>query len=124
MTLQPTVFIVDDDKAVRDAVHLLCEVHGLQVESYASAQAFLDDYIPTRRGCLVLDLCMPEMDGLELQAHLAARQIELPIIFITAHSSNGEAKRALKAGALDVLEKPFQPHVLIERIHTAFKSIN
>ncbi|QBQ54201.1 response regulator transcription factor [Nitrosococcus wardiae] len=122
MSPQPIVFIVDDDKAVRDAVHLLCEAHGLQVESYASAQAFLDSYAPDREGCLVLDICMPKMDGLELQAHLAAHQIELPIIFITAYSSNDKVKLARNAGALDILEKPFQPDVLIDRIRTAFKS--
>lgn len=122
MCLQPLVFIVDDDRAVRDAVRLLCEVHGLEAESYASAQAFLDHYAPNQEGCLVLDLCMPEMDGLELQAQLAARKIELPIIFITAHSSNDKTKRALEAGALDVMEKPFSPQTLIERIYTALNA--
>lgn len=119
MPAPPTVFIVDDDEAVRDAMRLMCEANGLAAEVYASGQTFLDGFRPERRGCLVLDLRMPGMSGLDLQAYLAARRIHLPIIFITGHGGDRDAADARKAGAMDVIEKPFDPQVLVDRIRQA-----
>ena len=119
MNPEPTVFVVDDDAAVRDALRLLLEEEGLPVEVYASAEAFLDSYHPERPGCLVLDIRMPGMNGLELQETLAALQCKIPIIFITGHGAVSLSVSALKAGALDFLEKPFDDEELLGRIRMA-----
>ena len=121
MRADSTVFIVDDDEAMRNALHFLGEVIGLKMETYASGQAFLDSYTADRPGCLVLDLRMPGMSGLELQAQLILSRIHLPIIVITGHGNAPEAQRALEAGAVDVIEKPFKPQVLIDRICNALQ---
>lgn len=114
----PTVFIVDDDEAMRDALLLLGKAIGLQVEAYPSAQAFLESYNPPRPGCLVLDLCMPGMSGLELQEYLVASRIDLPVILVTGNPNSPEVERALKTGVVDVIEKPFNVQVLINQIRT------
>ncbi len=119
MTWQPTVFLVDDDEAVRDALGGLIEAAGLVVEAYASADAFLDAYRPERPGCLLLDVRMPDMSGLELQEHLAAREVRIPIIFLTGHGDIPMSVRALKAGAEDFLEKPVDDNLLLERVNAA-----
>lgn len=116
-----TVFLVDDDEAVRSATSRALTVRGFHVESYVSAATFLTVYEPNRSGCLVLDLSMPGMSGLELQDELARRDIPLPIIFITGHGGVVESVRAMKAGAIDFLEKPFRQEDLLERIGVAFK---
>lgn len=120
MRLEPMVFVVDDEEAIRDALRLLGRAVGLKVATYASAQAFLEDYTPGQPGCLVLDLLMPGMSGLELQAELAARRIDLPVIFITGHgdSDEPELRRALETSRLEVIEKPFRTEVLISRIRS------
>ena len=119
MTEQPTVFIVDDDEGVREATDWSLRKEGLRVESFPSAEAFLTSVSSERRGCLLLDLRMQGMNGLDLQAVLAARGYELPIIFVTGHGDIPSSVAAIKGGALDFVEKPLSREVLVERIHTA-----
>ncbi len=119
MSSDSTVFIVDDDAAVRDSLALLLESAGLAAETYASAQTFLDAYTADRPGCLLLDVRMPGMSGLELQSVLKQRHIDVPVIFITAHGDVPLSARAFKAGAVDFLEKPVDERALIERVREA-----
>lgn len=119
MTREPCVFIVDDDPAVRDAHRLLCEVAGLSVETFESAEAFLRAYVPGCPGCLVLDLNMPGMKGDELQEALTERQSSLPIVFLSAYGDIPTTVRTIKAGAIDFLTKPVQGRLLLERIRYA-----
>src|ERR1700736_2061287 len=114
-----TVFVVDDDEDVRRAVSLLIGSIGLAVDPYACAQDFLDHYDPQKPGCLVLDIRMPGMSGLELQKRLNAGVELPPIIFITAHGEIPLATQALRAGAVDFIQKPFSPQALLERIREA-----
>lgn len=116
-----TVFVVDDDKGIRASLERALKMRAYQVETYGSAQDFLSNYKADRHGCLLLDYGMPGMDGLELQQHLNASGIRLPIIFITGHGGVPESVQAIKGGALDFIEKPFPQSVLIERIEAAFK---
>jgi two-component system response regulator FixJ len=115
----PTVFVVDDDEAVRQSVELLVRSVGLTVESYPSAQSFLESYDPTRCGCLLLDLRMPGMSGLELQRALKERGVTLPIIIVTGHGDVPVAVRAFKDGAIDLIEKPYSKQMLLERVRDA-----
>ncbi len=117
---QATVFLVDDDPVVRKALPRGLQKRGFEVEAFDSAQSFLEAYTPERPGCLVLDLSMPEMDGLELQRELITRGITIPIIFITGHGGVPESVQAMRAGAIDFLEKPFLPDVLAMRVEEAF----
>nr|ACZ28637.1 two component transcriptional regulator LuxR family [uncultured organism] len=119
MSTQPTVFVVDDDAAVRDSLEMLFDSTGMSVESFASASRFIDYYDPARPGCLVLDIRMPDMDGMELQQVLKEKQVSLPIIFITGHGEVSLSVKALKEGAYDFIEKPFEDEVLLESIHDA-----
>lgn len=119
MTSTPTVFLIDDDQAIRDAVGLLLRAHGLAVETFASAVDFLESDVVERSGCLLLDVRMPGMSGLDLQKQLHARNQQIPIIFITGHGDVPMAIRAMKAGAFDFVEKPFQAGILLDRIHEA-----
>ncbi|MCW5596744.1 MAG: response regulator transcription factor [Rhodocyclaceae bacterium] len=115
-----TVFIVDDDQAVARSLRWLIETVRLKVETFASAQAFLDGYDASKPGCLVLDVRMPGMSGLELQERLAARRAyHVPIIFITGHGDVQMAVRAVQAGAFDFVEKPFNDQDLLDRIQRA-----
>jgi FixJ family two-component response regulator len=118
MSADACVFVVDDDQAVASSLRWLIESAGLKVETYASAQTFLDAY-DNRGGCLVLDVRMPGVNGLELQERLAARGHSLPIIIVTGHGDVPMATRALKAGAIDFLEKPVSDQLLLERIDYA-----
>ena len=102
-----TVFIVDDDEAVRDSLRWLLEANGYRVRAYESAEAFLAAYDPTVVGVLIVDVRMPGMSGLELQEHLIARKIPLPTVFITGHGDVPMAVSTIKKGAVDFLEKPF-----------------
>jgi FixJ family two-component response regulator len=120
-TDEPTVFIVDDDDAVRDALVLLLESAGLRTVSYPSAAAFLDLYDPGRPGCLVLDIRMPAMSGMELQAALTEKSVNIPTIFLSGHGSVAMSARAFRSGAVDFMEKPFAENVLLERIHEAIR---
>jgi len=116
---EPTIFVVDDDDAVRNALQILIESMGIRVATFASVQAFLDGYDPARPGCLVLDVRLPRMSGLELQEHLRRQGIHIPVIFISGHGNVAMAVRTMKAGAVDFLEKPFDDQVLLESIQRA-----
>ena len=119
MTNEPTVFIVDDDDAVRRFLTGLIQSIDLKVEAYASAKDFLDAYRPGRPGCLLLDVRMPGMSGLELQRELAERSIELQVVILTGHGNVPVAVQAMKAGAVDFIEKPFNNELLLDRIQRA-----
>ena len=113
---EPTVFIVDDDDAVRESLAFLMKSIGQKAESFPNAQAFLDTWNTNRAGCLVLDIRMPGMSGLELQDKLKDMGSILPIIFITGHGDVPMAVKAIKAGAADFVQKPFRDQELIDRI--------
>jgi FixJ family two-component response regulator len=115
----PTVFLVDDDEAVRDAIRLLLTASGLEVLDFESAERFLECYQPQMPGCLLLDIRMPGMSGLRLQEVLVAQRIALPIIFITAHGSVPTAVNAIKKGAVQFIEKPFDDERLLTVVHEA-----
>lgn len=117
----PRVFVVDDDKSVRDSLVLLLESADLAVEPYPSAQAFLEAYAPDRRGCLLLDVRMSGMNGLELQGILSRRGLDIPIIFMSAHGDVPMSARAFKAGAVDFLEKPLNEEALLRRVREALE---
>lgn len=112
----PTVFVVDDDNAMRNSLAWLLESVGLRVKTFASATEFLESYTAEQPGCLVVDVRMPGMSGLELQDRLRAHHARLPLIVITGHGDIPMAVRAMKAGAVDFFEKPFNDQVVIERI--------
>jgi len=113
------VVVVDDDAGVRQMISRMVRSVGLRVETYGSVQEFLDLYDPRQAGCLVLDVRMPGQSGLDLQERLAALEVPLPIIFITGHGDIAMGVRAMKRGALDFIEKPFQDQVLLDAIHAA-----
>jgi two-component system, LuxR family, response regulator FixJ len=115
------VYLVDDEFAVRDSLALLIESTGQPVRSFHSAEAFLDNYDPKQPGCLLLDVRMPAMSGLELQSELLRREISIPIIFISGHAGIPDSAKAFRAGAVDFLEKPFDNEILLERIEEAIK---
>ncbi len=115
----PLVYLVDDDDAVRDSLGLLLRSIGLDCELYASALDFLEHYDPRRHSCLVADIRMPGLSGLELQQRLNELKSEVPIIFITGHGDVPMAVNAMKAGAADFIQKPFRDQDLIDRIHKA-----
>lgn len=118
---RPTVFVVDDDAAVRDALKFLLRSVGHSVETFASAVQFLEVYNDDRPGCLVLDMRMPAMSGLELQEKLVERRSILPIIFITGHGDVPMAVEAMQAGAMDFIQKPFRDQDLLDRINQALE---
>ena len=115
----PVVFVVDDDPAMRDSLRWLIESTGLNVETFGDAQTFLARIRPELPGCLVLDVRMPGMSGLDLQAELARRGIGLPTIVVTGHAEVPMAVRAVKAGAIDFIEKPFSDQLLLDRVRQA-----
>ena len=121
MSDSSTVFVVDDDQEVRDALQLLMESVGLNVEAFESAQSYLDQFDPERPGCLVLDVRMPGMSGLDLQARLAAERLHPPVIVITGHGDVPMAVRAVQAGAVDFIEKPFNDQALLDGVHRAIE---
>lgn len=110
------VYLVDDEFAIRDSLTLLIESSGFNIQSFASALEFLDSYDSERPGCLLLDVRMPAMSGLELQKELNERGISIPIIFISGHAEVADSAKAFRAGAIDFLEKPFDNSILLERI--------
>ena len=118
---KPTVFIVDDDEQVRKALSLLMESVGLNTESYASAQEYLDRFDVDKPGCLILDVRMPGISGLDLQARLAAERIHPAIIIITGHGDVPMAVRAVTAGAVDFIEKPFNNQSMLDTVHKAIE---
>jgi len=114
-----TIFIVDDDKDVRISLQTLLESEGFVTEAFASAKIFLASDAPTRRGCLIADIRMPDMDGLALQEELVRRKAALPVIVVTGHGDVPLAVRAMKAGAVDFLEKPYDEAVLLAAVRRA-----
>ena len=118
---QTTVFVVDDDDAVRDSLMDLVDSVGLKTEGFPNAQVFLNAYDASRRGCLVLDIRMPGMSGLELQEKLSELNSSLPIIFITGHGDIPMAVRAIQRGAVDFIQKPFRDQELLDRINDALE---
>lgn len=121
MNNQPTVFIVDDDKEVREAIGMLMDSVGLPNESFDSAWAYLSCFDPVRPGCLVLDVRMRQMSGLELQERLKEEPMHPPIIIITGHGDVPMAVRAVKNGAADFIEKPFNDQALLDAVHKALE---
>jgi len=117
----PTVFLVDDDAAIRDALSLLISLKGLRTAVFSSAESFLQTYSPQWRGCLLTDLKMPGMHGLELQAVLVERKVELPVVVLTAYGDIATTRAALKNGATDFLEKPVDDDVLIDVLRNAIR---
>lgn len=118
---EQTVFIVEDDAAVRDSLGILLGLQGYRMQSFACAEDFLQSYRPSA-GCLVVDIRMPGLSGLELQAALATQQPALPVVVITAHGDVPTAKTAFKAGAVDFLEKPVDPDALLAAVRTALRT--
>lgn len=115
----PTIFVVDDDEGVRNALRFLLKQLGLATVTLASASEFLKTYKPEQPGCLVLDVRMPGMSGLELQQELNLRGAMIPVIFITGHGDVPMAVEAMQQGAFDFLQKPFRDQELIDRIQRA-----
>jgi two-component system, LuxR family, response regulator FixJ len=118
---QPTVFVVDDDQATRKSLRWLVETLGVPVQTFHSGASFLDSYDPSQPGCLVLDVMMGGMSGLDLQKELNERQIEIPVIVLTGYGDVPTAVRALKNGAVEFLEKPFDGEVLLEHVRRALE---
>jgi len=119
-TAEQVAYIVDDDEAVRDSMSMLLETSNLPSQCFSSATDFFDFYDGSQTGCLILDIRMPGMSGLELQEKLNASDSLLPIIFITGHGDIPMAVEAMRRGALDFMRKPFQEDDLINRIQQAF----
>lgn len=117
----PTVYIIDDDDGIRDAMTVLIESIGIRVKSYDNVRSFLNEYIPTTPGCLILDVRLPGISGLELQEYFKRKGILLPIIFVSGHSNVAIAVRSMKAGAIDFLEKPFDDQLLLDSIQKALE---
>ena len=116
---EPIIYLVDDDEPVRDALGMLFKSIGLEHEAFGSALDFLQAYDARRHSCLVADIRMPGLSGLELQQRLNEQRSEIPIIFITGHGDVPMAVTAMKSGAVDFLQKPFRDQDLIDRIHKA-----
>jgi len=116
---EPTVFIVDDDPSVLEGLRLLMKSVKLNVKTYSSAQEFLDSYNPDRPGCLLIDMRMPGISGLELQEILQSRNILIPTIIITGCGEVMDAVQAMKKGAIDFIEKPFNGQYLLDQVHKA-----
>lgn len=116
-----TVFIIDDNVAVRDAIRWLVEQVGLKAKTYTSGQEFLSSFHPDMRGCVVLDIRMPGLSGLELQEKLFQGNIHLPVIIVTGHGDVPITVRAMKAGAFEFLQKPFNDQALLDAIHAALE---
>lgn len=117
----PIVFVVDDDVSVRESLELLIQNEGWQAETYASAQEFLDRPQSVVPSCLVLDVSLPGLNGLDLQQQVASERSDIPIIFITGHGDIPMTVRAMKAGAVEFLTKPFSNEVLLNAIHQALE---
>lgn len=119
MRSEATVFVVDDDAAFRQSIHWMLEKAGLSVETFSSAERFLEEYDPGTPGCLLLDVRMGGMSGLDLQQRMAARRWCTPVIIITAYADVPTVLRAMDGGAVAFIEKPFSRRVLLEQIRQA-----
>src|ERR1700704_369678 len=118
----PLVAIVDDDDSMRSALQGLLKAVGLTAQAFASAEEFLNSGQQHQAGCLIADIRMPGMSGLELQAKLNAERCRIPIIFITAHGDAKMRRQALRAGAVEFLAKPFDDEALLESVRAALES--
>ncbi|MFZ7112467.1 MAG: response regulator transcription factor [Desulfatiglandales bacterium] len=116
---KPTIFIVDDDPSVRKSTQMLLESVGFDVRTFASAQDFLNAKSYDELGCLILDVRMPGISGLDLQEKLVSKKVPLPVIFITGHGTVPMSVRAMKSGAVDFLQKPFEEQDLLDAINKA-----
>ena len=121
MTGAPVVFVVDDDRSVRSSLKFLISSVGLEVESFDSADSFLKRKPPDAPSCLVLDVRLPGLSGLDFQRELAARNIRIPIVFITGHGDIPMSVRAMKAGAVEFLTKPFRDQDLLDAVRIALE---
>jgi RNA polymerase sigma factor (sigma-70 family) len=121
MTGAPVVFVVDDDSSVRSSLKFLLSTVGLHVESFDSADAFLQKRLPDTPSCLVLDVRLPGLSGLDFQRELAARDIRIPIVFLTGHGDIPMSVRAMKAGAVEFLTKPFRDQDLLDAVRIALE---
>lgn len=119
--IEATVFVVDDDPLIRDALKILIGSVGLKVHTFSSAREFVDHDLPDEPCCLVLDIRMPFLSGLDLQNELAKRDLTIPVIFITGHGTVPLSVRAMKAGAMDFIQKPFEDQDLLDAIYLAIK---
>ncbi len=119
MSPAPAAHIVDDDSAIRDSLSLWLGMRGIRCLAYASAESFLDVVQPDWRGCVLIDLQLEGIDGLQLQARLVERRVTMPVIFVTGHGDVATARDALKAGALDFIEKPVDNDRLVELVGMA-----
>jgi FixJ family two-component response regulator len=122
MSAAPLISIVDDDDSLRNSLNNLIRSVGFRAQGFSSAEAFLNSNQLHDTACLLLDVRMPGMSGLELQRQLVATNSQIPIIFITSHGDDDARARALEAGAVDFLYKPFREETLVNAIHTALKS--
>ena len=118
---EPAVFIVDDDDAMRDALQVLMRSAGMKPQAYSGAEEFLENYAPEQAGCLLLDVRMPGMDGIELQEKLATKRIDIPIVFISGHGDIPIAVRAMQRGAVDFIAKPFREQIVLDTIRRAMQ---
>ena len=121
---EPIVFVVDDDISVRESLELLFQSVGLKAQLFASAQAFLSQPKVNAPSCLVLDVSLPDLNGLELQERIASERSDMPIIFITGHGDIPMTVKAMKAGAAEFLPKPFDDEMLLEAVRRALESSN
>jgi len=117
-----TVFLIDDDAGVRDSLTLLLSLKGVRTQPFANAESFIETYRPDWPGCVLTDLRMPGMTGLELQAVLRERQVDVPVVVLTAHGDVATARAALKNGAFDFLEKPIDDAMLVDVLHNALRA--
>ncbi|HBZ29280.1 MAG TPA: DNA-binding response regulator [Nitrosomonas nitrosa] len=117
---KPIVYIIDDDSAIRDSLALMMEQENIDVQSFESASAFLNAYQSDYSGCIILDVYMPEMDGMQLQKKLSQSNILLPIIFLTGHGDIPMSVKTIKAGAMDFLTKPVTRKKLLDCVRSAF----
>ena len=117
-----TVYIVDDEFSIRDSLQLLLESSGFTVRCFESAVDFLENYNPDQPGCLILDVLMPAMSGIELQDMLVKKNIDMPIVFISGHGDVTTSAKAFRAGAVDFFEKPFDNQALLNRIKEALQN--
>lgn len=121
MNPEATVFVVDDDQAVLTSLQMLMETVEMKIRTYSRCEDFLNSYDPSQTGCLVLDIRMPDMSGLELQQKLIEMKYEIPVVIITGHGDVPMAVEAMKAGAMEFIEKPFRDQILLDAINRAIK---
>jgi RNA polymerase sigma factor (sigma-70 family) len=121
MSTTPTAYVVEDDESIRTLWRWLMESNGIAVRTFTSANEFIADFQPGAPGCLVLDLRLPGMSGLELQEHLKRNRVEIPIVFVTAHGDVRTAVTAIQEGAVDFIEKPFSYVQAVSIVQKAFR---